>query len=474
MSSNTIIDHRRRNQFVGYLLGVAGLVIGVCLIVQSSNPRTRSTATSQRLVGLASAKSLASQRSTGTKPIEMVRVGDRVLARNPQVSDAKRSTWREPDWNDWLHLQLVMSKRDGSELFIELLRPESWVLERISYVVAEQGDKTSDPPPIVSDGVELEGARPARHSPETHASSDPLSPLRPFYRDVALTSADLEAIGAGLARITIALDLPEMGAKGIAVVTEVNPCPPIKAGEGQPVTATFMHQSSSQVLDVLFEGEPNSIGVTDNHLFWSVDCQRFIPIGQLDVGDRVQTYSGETKRIAGKLPRPGPEAVYNLEVYGEHVYFVGQQGLLAHNLYEANGNVVYSDALDELLPAANQQTARQIKNARQRGVNRAKAAERQLIQDGHPGTANEGGFTFAERKQIAETGQYPSDIRWHHINDVKRNPDLAEVPDNVIPSRGGAAGHVKNFHPNGTRAGSSGPLIDRESLRQKHLNGENM
>lgn len=44
MSSNTIIDHRRRNQLVGYLLGVAGLVIGVCLIVQSSNPRTRSTA----------------------------------------------------------------------------------------------------------------------------------------------------------------------------------------------------------------------------------------------------------------------------------------------------------------------------------------------------------------------------------------------------------------------------------------------
>lgn len=129
-------------------------------------------------------------------------------------------------------------------------------------------------------------------------------------------------------------------------------------------------------------------------------------------------------------------------------------------------------AFDRIDLAPKELTAREIKAARQRGVNQAKAAERDLIQNGHPGTANEGGFTFAERKQIAETGQYPSDVRWHHINDVKRNPELADVPNNVIPSRGGAAGHVQNFHPNGTRAGSSGPLLDREALKNRHLNGD--
>lgn len=66
----------------------------------------------------------------------------------------------------------------------------------------------------------------------------------------------------------------------------------------------------------------------------------------------------------------------------------------------------------------------------------------------------------------------PSDVRWHHISDVKRNPELADVPNNVRPSRGEAAGHVQNFHPNGTRAGSSGPLLDRDALKNQHLNGE--
>lgn len=35
---------------------------------------------------------------------------------------------------------------------------------------------------------------------------------------------------------------------------------------------------------------------------------------------------------ANILPRPGPaQQVYNLEVNGEHVYYVGQQQLLVHN-----------------------------------------------------------------------------------------------------------------------------------------------
>lgn len=57
------------------------------------------------------------------------------------------------------------------------------------------------------------------------------------------------------------------------------------------------------------------------------------------------------------------------------------------------------------------------------------------------------------------------------MNDVKRNPDLADVPDNVIPSREGNAGHVKKYHPSGTRAGSSGEMIDRSGLEKEHMNG---
>jgi len=56
-----------------------------------------------------------------------------------------------------------------------------------------------------------------------------------------------------------------------------------------------------------------------------------VQAGQLDVGERVLTFSGDTKRVVTKLPRPGPQPVYNLEVHAEHVYFVGEDGLLVHN-----------------------------------------------------------------------------------------------------------------------------------------------
>ncbi len=112
-----------------------------------------------------------------------------------------------------------------------------------------------------------------------------------------------------------------------------------------------------------------------------------------------------------------------------------------------------------------------IKNARQRGVNRAKSAERDLVESGHPGTADDGGWSWAERKRIAETGQFPDDIEWHHINDVHNNPGLADVPDNVTPSRGGRPGHVQKYHPNGTRQGSAGSLLDRSGAKCKHLSG---
>ena len=361
----------RRIQFIGRLSFIAGLVVAGCLIFGGPNqPRERSDArtpadSAEHLVSLASSQPTpTANRSVGTRLIEEIRVGDRVLARNPEVTDAERAQWQEPDWSEWIHLSLVLPKEDGSELKIEMLRPEPWVLEQVSYIFREQEATQTNLAPLApnllgGEGLGVRGnargpspptplpengARGARldkspnqetTEPENDADLVPLSPLRPIYRDVALTAAVLDAAEAELIGLTVEMDLPEMGAFGTAVVTDISPCPPIQAGKGQPVTATFSHPPSTQVLDVRFEGETDSIGVTDNHLFWSVDRQQFIPIGQMEIGEQVQTYSGHTKRIAGQLPRPGPQLVYNLEVYGEHVYFVGEQGLLAHNAYQA-------------------------------------------------------------------------------------------------------------------------------------------
>ncbi|MBV6498766.1 MAG: hypothetical protein CJBNEKGG_00994 [Prosthecobacter sp.] len=113
--------------------------------------------------------------------------------------------------------------------------------------------------------------------------------------------------------------------------------------------------------------------------------------------------------------------------------------------------------------ATSTMTKKEIENARRRGIDRARREERSLVESGHPGTADGDGWSLTERKLISETGQFPKDTRWHHINDVKRNPEMADNADNVLPSRGGTSGHVEKYHPNGTQNGSSGPMLDRKA-----------
>ncbi|MBQ3226589.1 MAG: filamentous hemagglutinin family protein, partial [Clostridia bacterium] len=128
----------------------------------------------------------------------------------------------------------------------------------------------------------------------------------------------------------IPMDMPEMGAVGGAEVLSVSSAPPIQSGKGNVVSGKFIHEATN-CIDLYIEGHDNPIGCTDNHPFWSEDRQEFIPAGELNQGERVLLYSGETARIAQKLPRPGPETVYNLEIWGEHVYHVGNDGVLVHN-----------------------------------------------------------------------------------------------------------------------------------------------
>ena len=90
------------------------------------------------------------------------------------------------------------------------------------------------------------------------------------------------------------------------------------------LTATF-HHTSGDVIDL--------VGTTSNHPFWSVERQEYVQAGSLRKDEHLRTIHGDTKRVISKLARPGPEPVYNLEVFGEHTYFVGKDGVLVHNNY---------------------------------------------------------------------------------------------------------------------------------------------
>ncbi len=101
-------------------------------------------------------------------------------------------------------------------------------------------------------------------------------------------------------------------------------------GTNPVITGTFRHLAP-HVIDVHIAGSDDPIGCTPQHPFWSETRDDFVPASALEVGEEVLTAYGNSARITTIVPRAGPQTVYGLEVYGEHVYHVGEDALLAHN-----------------------------------------------------------------------------------------------------------------------------------------------
>jgi len=221
-----------------------------------------------------------------TKPIEQIRVGQRVLARNPELTDAERAVLAkssEPAPDTWRRLKLWMPKPDGGRLDIELLRPLSW---------------------LTTAGVPLDGELVERTVAE---------PVK--------------------LNVTIELHLPELGVSGPATLLTVAPCPPIERGPGCVVTGTFRHQSA-EILTLTVsaaDGRSEQIGVTANHPIWSVDRQQFVPAASLAHGERLLLAGGSYGLVVGKKSSRGTHLVYNLQVAKGHVYHVCSFGIVVHN-----------------------------------------------------------------------------------------------------------------------------------------------
>ena len=335
------------------ILGVVGLLVtlvsGLLLLqkrMTSENGVVSNMQASTHVSANADTSNPLSKTKTATRPIEDLRVGDRVMAYNPEVTEAERSSWKKPDWENWIKLTLLMTKPDGSELKIQMLRSEEWVMSQLGFVVdradptgragshrPEKVDQTSEETGLVKTGLQPDT------STESGPSQVPLSPVRPVFRHLAIMSALFDVYGSDsgieLLGLTIQMDLHELGLTGKAIVLDIEACPPVRSGEGRVVTATFHHNSGDVidlvVADEIDQGEHETIGTTSNHPFWSVDRQEYVQAGSLRKGEHLRTIHGDTKRVISKLARPGPEPVYNLEVFGEHTYFVGKDGILVHN-----------------------------------------------------------------------------------------------------------------------------------------------
>jgi hypothetical protein len=128
-------------------------------------------------------------------------------------------------------------------------------------------------------------------------------------------------------------NLPELEVSGLALVTAIDDCPPIAGGEGSVVTARFVTREVHVVasVDVLgADGTVETITGTTIHPVWSVDRQEWVPLAELADGERLQGLDGLAVVLSVTLSRFS-QPVYNIEVHGEHVYQVGELGLVVHN-----------------------------------------------------------------------------------------------------------------------------------------------
>ena len=249
-----------------------------------------------------------------TRAIQDIKVGQRVLAKNPEISNLERRTRRaEPDFGRWLQLSLEMPKSDGSTLHIEMLRSEEWLRNQIGFVIGDipdpSGERLGVSPPSaiplatptasVTPDFNLPSPKTENLQPKTELA--PLSPLRPIFSEIAFASIAAEVEGVELVGLTVDLDLPEMGACGTAVITGISTTPEIEQGDGQVVTATFRHPPSNTVLDVVFVDEGTSL---DQHGLATAETTAPVRRGSPDpagTADQTSPEAQTSARITGDL-----------------------------------------------------------------------------------------------------------------------------------------------------------------------------
>jgi hypothetical protein len=134
------------------------------------------------------------------------------------------------------------------------------------------------------------------------------------------------------------MNLPEQGISGQFRVTSIKHILPQKKPVDdetddfglQPITGIFVHESDN-VWALRFDNG-DTLGVTYNHLIYSVTAGDWRLAGELAIGDEVLTRE-DVAILAGKKHLLGSQQVWNLEVREWHNFLVGEDGVVVHNAY---------------------------------------------------------------------------------------------------------------------------------------------
>jgi hypothetical protein len=255
-------------------LAVAAALVGHSLWRQAPTPRELASASSADAALIASTSpAVATPTIQRTfRAIDELRVGDRVVADNPDVETPVDT---EVDPKSWRLLRLYAEERwpDGTldTIHIETLQSPEW--------------------------IELWGAK----------------------------------VGAD---VPPPLDLVEMGlSEGLKSTVVANePCPRLQPGPGRLVLTTVNHLNPDvwELTAVNATGVEESLRPTGFHKFYSETRRDWVSTKEIHDNEVIRGRAGPLTIVA-KRSLPGVERVYNLTVEGEHVYYVSELGLLAHN-----------------------------------------------------------------------------------------------------------------------------------------------
>ena len=125
------------------------------------------------------------------------------------------------------------------------------------------------------------------------------------------------------------MELSELNVAGWVQVHSIDPCPPLCEGPGNLVTGRFVTVQAANIVRATFSDGTILTG-TDIHPVWSLDKQDWVPLGELSFGEQVHSNDVPLSLVDSEVIGR-PQDVYNIEVDGQHVYQVGDAGVLVHN-----------------------------------------------------------------------------------------------------------------------------------------------
>ncbi|MCP5064732.1 MAG: hypothetical protein GY936_20035 [Ignavibacteriae bacterium] len=148
-----------------------------------------------------------------------------------------------------------------------------------------------------------------------------------------IASYKLESIGS-----KVELDLPELGVLGEATLKAIYPNTfdsrfqlhdKNSNQRYRPVVGYYKNQEAA--VDRYEFSNGDVLEATSNHVIWSVKRDSWVTIGALEINESVLTSGNREARLLKKDKIAETATVYNIEVYRDHNYFVGEDGILVHN-----------------------------------------------------------------------------------------------------------------------------------------------